>query len=290
MSAISNKFQQLQKYINEKNITFYDYTRFRIVELIKNEEFTRVYRAVFKNKITVILKSFENNDLTINEVINELKLYHGVDIHPNIIRFNGVTRQEDPSIIPYMLVYEDVNGGTLRSYLHENSQLLSWNDMIKFSLQIANAVSYLHAKGIVNLGLHLENIFMHSNNIKLADYGLSNRLKGQTVKYQYLGFYKKSDVYTVGNLMQEMYKNIPFAENVVGPIAKYIKIYKDCLCNEPNSRPEIQFIVSNLKSYCNQNINGHDLVITHPQNPFIIQYSMVYNSVGPFIRHISFFK
>ncbi|RIB27377.1 kinase-like domain-containing protein [Gigaspora rosea] len=138
-----------------------------------------------------------------------------------------------------MLVYEDVNGGTLRSYLHENSQHLSWNDMIKFSLQIANAVRYLHAKGIVNLGLHLENIFMHNNNIKLADYGLSNRLNGQAVKYQYLGFYKKSDVYTVGNLMQEMYNNIPFAENVVGPIDKYIKIYKDCLCDEPNSRPEI---------------------------------------------------
>ncbi|CAG8761198.1 27702_t:CDS:2 [Gigaspora margarita] len=226
MSEKSNKFQQLQKYILEKNINFYDYTRFRIVELIKNEEFTRMYRVVFKNKITVILKSFENNELTINEVIDELKLYHGVDIHPNIIRFNGVTRQEgDSSIIPYMLIYEDVNGGTLRSYLHENSQHLSWNDMIKFSLQIANSVRYLHAKGIVNLGLHSENIFIHNKNIKFADYGLSNRLKGQAVKYQDLGFYKKFDVYTVGILMQEMYNNL-FVENIVGPIDKYIKIYK----------------------------------------------------------------
>ncbi|RIB27376.1 hypothetical protein C2G38_2240161 [Gigaspora rosea] len=282
MSATSNKFQQLQKYIIEKNINCYDYTRFRIDELIKNEEFTRVYRAVFKNKITVTLKSFENNELTINEVINELKLYHGVDIHPNIIRFNGVTRQEDPRIIPYMLIYEDVNGGTLRSYLHENSQYLSWNDMIKFSLQIANAVRYLHAKGIVNLGLHSENIFMHNKNIKLADYGLSNRLKEQAVKYQYLEFYKKSDVYTVGILMQEMYNNILFTENVVGPIDKYIKIYKDCLQNEPNGRPEIQLIVSNLKSLivnCNQNISIHDLEIIHPQNSFIIQDPIIYNSI-----------
>ncbi|CAG8780765.1 26721_t:CDS:2 [Gigaspora margarita] len=126
MSATSNKFQQLQKYIIGKNINCYDYTRFRIVELIKNKEFTRVYRAVFKYKITVILKSFKNNDLTINEVINELKLYHGVDIYPNIMRFNGVTRQEgDSNIIPCMLIYEDVNCGTLRSYLHKNSQHLS---------------------------------------------------------------------------------------------------------------------------------------------------------------------
>ncbi|KAF0518647.1 kinase-like protein [Gigaspora margarita] len=151
MSSTSNKVQQLQKFIIKKNITCYDYTRFRIIELIKSEKFTRLYRAVFKNKITVILKSFENNELTINEVINELKLYHGVDIHPNIIRFNGVTRKEgDSSILPYMLIFEDVNCGTLRSYL----QHLSWDNMIKFSLQIANAVRYLHAKGMINLVLY----------------------------------------------------------------------------------------------------------------------------------------
>ncbi|CAG8727182.1 4026_t:CDS:2 [Dentiscutata erythropus] len=151
---MSATIQQLQKYIIEKNINFYDYTRFRNIELIKNEGFTKVYCAVFKNKVTVILKSFENNNLTINEVINELKLYLKVNVHPNIIRFNGVTRKDgDSSIIPYMLIFENVNGGTLRTYLQENSQHLSWSDMIKFSLQIASAVRYLHANGISNLGL-----------------------------------------------------------------------------------------------------------------------------------------
>ncbi|CAG8573302.1 4157_t:CDS:2 [Gigaspora margarita] len=220
MSATNNKFQQLQKFIIKKNIACYDYTRFRIVELIKSEMFTRVYRAVFKNKTTVILKSFENNELTINEVINELKLYHRVDIHPNIIRFNGVTRNEGgSSIIPYMLIFEDVNGRTLRSYLHENSQYFSLDEMIKFSLQIANAVRYLHAKGMVNIGLHSENIFIHNKNIKLAGYG-------QAVKYQYLRFYKQSDVYHVGILLQEIHNNCQFTENVVGLIDEYIKIYK----------------------------------------------------------------
>ncbi|CAG8841222.1 35162_t:CDS:2, partial [Gigaspora margarita] len=220
MSTTSNKLQQLQKFIIKKNITCYDYTRFRIAELIKTEKVARVYRAVFKNKTTVILKSFENNELTINEAINELKLYHRMDIHPNIIRFNGVTRNEgDSSIIPYMLIFEDVNGGTLRSYLHKNSQHFSLDEMIKFSLQIANAVRYLHAKGMVNIGLHSENIFIHNKNIKLADYG-------QAVKYQHLRFYKNSDVYNVGILMQEICKNCQFTENVVGLINEYIKIYK----------------------------------------------------------------
>ncbi|CAG8610449.1 24546_t:CDS:2 [Gigaspora margarita] len=224
MSVTSNKFQQLQKFVIKKNITCYDYTRFRIVELIKCEKLTRVYRAVFKNKITVILKSFENNELNINEIIDELKLYHRVDIHPNIIRFNGVTRNEgDSSIIPYMLIFEDVNGGTLRSYLHENSQHFSWNEMIKFSLQITNAVRYLHAKGMVNLGLHLEKIFIHNKNINLADYGLSNRLTRQD---QYLRFYKKLDVYNIGILMQKMYNDCQFTENAVGLIDEYIKIFK----------------------------------------------------------------
>ncbi|RIB25385.1 kinase-like domain-containing protein, partial [Gigaspora rosea] len=138
-----------------------------------------------------------------------------------------------------MLIFDDVNGGTLRSYLHENSQHFALDEMIKFSLQIANAVRYLHTKEIVNLGLHSESIFIHNKKIKLADYGLSNRLKRQSVKYQYLRFYKKSDVYYVGVLMEEMYKSCLFTENVVGPIDEYIKIYKDCLQNEPNIRPEI---------------------------------------------------
>ncbi|RIB25381.1 hypothetical protein C2G38_2241418 [Gigaspora rosea] len=215
-----------------------------IIELIKIEKFARVYRAVFKNKTAVILKSFENNELNINEVINE-----------------------------------DVNGGTLRSYLHENSQHIALEEMIKFSLQIINAVRYLHAKGIVNLGLHSENIFIHNKKIKLADYGFSNRLKRQAVKYQYLGFYKKSDVYSVGNLMHEIYNSCLFTENVVGLIDEYIKIYKDCLQNEPNSRPEIQIIVANLKSLivsCNQNLNRHELEFS---NLLIIQDSMMYNSM-----------
>ncbi|CAG8804548.1 10998_t:CDS:2 [Gigaspora margarita] len=285
MSTTSNKFQQLQKVIIKKNITCHDYTRFRVVELIKKktEKFTRVYRAVFKNKTTVLLKLFENNELTINEVINELKLCHRVDIHPNIIRFNGVTRNEgDSSIIPYLLIFEDVNGGTLRSYLRENSQHFSLDEMIKLSLQIANAVKYLHAKGIVNLGLHSENIFIHNKNIKFTDYGLSNRLKRQDVKYQYLRYYKKSDVYSVGILMQEMYNNYLHTKYVVDPINKYIKIYKDCLQIELNSRPEIQIIVSNLKSLivnCNQNINRHDLEFAHLKNSFIMQDFMKYNSI-----------
>ncbi|RIB25380.1 hypothetical protein C2G38_2165981 [Gigaspora rosea] len=135
MSATSSKFQQLQKFIIKNNITCYDYTRFRIIELIKSEKFTRVYRAVFKNKTTVILKSFENNELTINEVINELKLYNRVDIHPNIICFNGVTRNEgDSSIIPYMLIFEDFNGSWIRGCKWECKDLLLY---LASQLQVA---------------------------------------------------------------------------------------------------------------------------------------------------------
>ncbi|CAG8695741.1 7756_t:CDS:2, partial [Cetraspora pellucida] len=228
MSSTSNQLQRLRKYIIENNINRYDYTHFRNVELIKNGRLKIVYRATFKNKV-VILKAFKNNDLIINEVINELKLYNRVDIHPNIIRFYGVTKKEDSSTIPYMLIFEFAEGGTLKSYLHENSQLLSWNDKIKFSLQIVSAVRYLHTKRIANVELHSDNIFMHHRNIKLLDYGLSNRLKEQTVKHQNLRFHKQTDVYSVGLLMQEIYNNNLIAEYIADPTIlgreNYIGIY-----------------------------------------------------------------
>ncbi|KAF0518643.1 hypothetical protein F8M41_016730 [Gigaspora margarita] len=131
-----------------------------------------------------------------------------------------------------MLIFEDVNGGTLRSHLHENSHF-SLDEMIKFSLKLQM----------------LLDIYMLKRWKSWIGYGLSNRLKRQAVKYKYLGFYK--------NLILS--------------------------ANEPNSRPEIQIIVANLKSLiinCDQNTNRHGLEFTHLQNSFIIPDSMMYNSIS----------
>jgi hypothetical protein len=48
---------------------------------------------------------------------------------------------------------EYANSGTLRNYLSEHFENLTWNDKLNLAFQLANAISYLHDKGIVHCDL-----------------------------------------------------------------------------------------------------------------------------------------
>ncbi|CAG8840261.1 20474_t:CDS:1, partial [Racocetra persica] len=62
----------IQKFLIEGHIKFYEYTRFKDIELIGEGGHGKVYRATLKNnEITVALKSFKCNNVTIKEIVNE---------------------------------------------------------------------------------------------------------------------------------------------------------------------------------------------------------------------------
>ncbi|CAG8463636.1 3857_t:CDS:2, partial [Dentiscutata erythropus] len=87
----------VQKYLIEGHIKIYKYTRFKDVELIGEGGYGKVYHATLKdNDVTVTLKSFKSNNVTIKEIVNELKLHCKVDMHSNIIRLHGATKNEVP--------------------------------------------------------------------------------------------------------------------------------------------------------------------------------------------------
>jgi serine/threonine protein kinase len=52
-----------------------------------------------------------------------------------------------------MLVMEYADNGTLRQYLKENFENLTWNDKFNLALQLVHAVSCLHDEGIVHRDL-----------------------------------------------------------------------------------------------------------------------------------------
>jgi serine/threonine protein kinase len=56
---------------------------------------------------------------------------------------------------------EYADGGTLRNYLEEHFDNLTWNDKLKLSLQLVYAVSCLHDEKIVHRDLvfHLNILF-----------------------------------------------------------------------------------------------------------------------------------
>ncbi|CAB5347093.1 unnamed protein product [Rhizophagus irregularis] len=171
------------------------------------------------------------------------------------MRCHGITKFESESHdnnINYMLVMEYADGGGLRDYLMNNFGKLTWNDKYLMAHQLACAVSCLHNERIVHRNLHSDNILVHHNMIKLADFGLSKRIKtssnfqSKMIPYidpksfdrqrnnnnqttQMYSLNEKSDVYSVG-LREALIPDTP---------DDYIKIYTKCWDDEPNVRPTI---------------------------------------------------
>ncbi|XP_077071156.1 NUAK family SNF1-like kinase 1 isoform X2 [Siphateles boraxobius] len=91
--------------------------------------------------------------------------------HPNIIRLYEVFESGERIV----MVMEYASGGELYEYIQEK-QRLSEDEARHFFGQITSAVHYCHKNGVVHRDLKLENVLLDKDlNVKLADFGLSNR-------------------------------------------------------------------------------------------------------------------
>ena len=96
--------------------------------------------------------------------------------HPNILLFLGAGRTTDGS--PF-IISEFVSRGSLRDLLDDNSQVLSTERKIKFCLDVAHGMKFLHSltPPRVHRDLKSNNLLISETDVvKIADFGLGNQI------------------------------------------------------------------------------------------------------------------
>ncbi|RHZ89085.1 hypothetical protein Glove_19g297 [Diversispora epigaea] len=266
--------------LRKENISFYQYSEFEDVKLISGN----VYKATFKtSQKTVALKCISLNDeFTLDNLINELKRHRKLEMCDSILRFYGITKQENTD--NYRIILECANNGSLRQYLKTNFQKLDWNAKLNIAKQIANILMFLHSNDIIHGKLNSENIFIHNENIKFDVIGLTKIMPEsfkfltnslgpiQSIDSQYLEIFnvidknKSLDIFSLGIILWEISSgnppfemepllNVDLLNNILegksemvtpGTPSKYKEIYFDCWKHNGNSRPDISQVVKNL--------------------------------------------
>ncbi|RGB35179.1 kinase-like domain-containing protein, partial [Rhizophagus diaphanus] len=273
----------LEKSINDEYINYYNYLEFKNLNPLGSGSYGRVFRANWKNTDGIFaLKTFNNDKITLKEIVNEIKLHKESIANENILRFYGITKIETEK--KYSLVLEYADSGTLNIYLNLHFNELDWNDKYQLSFQLASAVAFLHERDIIHRDLHADNVLIHQKKIKLADFGLSRKIaKASSNASKIFGVIpfidpkklndqgyelnKKSDVYSIGVLLWQISSGKqPFSDHkydvslslsivndkreeiIDNTSIEYSNLYTECWKYEPDERPIMQEVVLVLKS------------------------------------------
>ncbi|RIB15101.1 kinase-like domain-containing protein [Gigaspora rosea] len=228
----------IEKKLKELNVRMFNYLHFRELKLIGSGGYANVYSVKFYGKQYAV-KSLRNTlRLEHKEAmsfIHELKILREVS-HPNIIKFYGVYK--DPHTHNFMLILQLANGGTLRNYLEskwkDGKFEIPWIDLISFAIEITCGLRFLHEKKIC-----------HRDLIRRDE---------------------KSDIYSLGVVFWELTSGTPpFSDSpnhaiiikisqgkretiIPGTPIDYAKLYMRCWDSEPEKRPTLEEILTELKS------------------------------------------
>ncbi|KAI0341253.1 kinase-like protein [Trametopsis cervina] len=93
--------------------------------------------------------------------------------HPNVVLYLGLSRAPDPDGRIF-IISEYIEGGNLRSYIHDKTKPFPWRLRLSFATDIARALAYLHARRCIHRDLKGENLLVTANGrLKITDFGFA---------------------------------------------------------------------------------------------------------------------
>ncbi|XP_036977900.1 mitogen-activated protein kinase kinase kinase NPK1-like isoform X4 [Acanthopagrus latus] len=134
---------------------------------------------------TVYMGSFHGTPVAVKKVqfgsagMAEADIQHEINVslrlcHPNIVRLMAASRT--PSY--FLLANEYIHGATLDAVLHMDNCFikLEGDDAAFISLDLAMAVEYIHAQGVIHQDIKPANVMLHqpSKRAVLTDWGMAN--------------------------------------------------------------------------------------------------------------------
>ena len=231
--------------------------RFRIVELIGEGGFARVYLAVDEIlKRDVAIKIFklgpQDRETSLKRIQRELQLASRLR-HDNIVTTFSIEQLDDQT--PF-IVMEYLQGISLQKYLLEHGKL-NFETCNSIFSQISLALAYAHNKGVLHRDLSPANILLLGSpdrfKVKIIDFGLARQLDNppesnlsKTAAPVGNPYYmspeqcrgelldEQSDIYSFGCILyQALQGRVPFADD--NPLAiLYKHQYQTALSPKPN--------------------------------------------------------
>ncbi len=200
--------------------------KYNYIKTIGKGGFGLVYLMEDKNDKSLI--AMKEMDLNQCQDENEKKLLiQETDVlkkldHKNIIKFKGTFHDNEKERVYIFMEYAD--GGDLSLLIKENKKnniYIPMKNILNYTIQICEALQYIHSKNIIHRDLKPLNVFLTKNNeVKLGDFGVARELKSENsiaktfvgslcylspeIIENEFGYTYKTDIWALGIILYEM--------------------------------------------------------------------------------------
>lgn len=243
---------------------------------LSSGNFGKVFRGTYFGTEVAVKKLLDVDDEFMHKYIErEMAILKSLR-HPNIVQFMGLSKHRND----YYIVTEFISGGDLRHLLKDHSKELSWKMRVKMALDTAQALTFLHSKGLMHRDLKSHNLLVDENGkIKLCDFGFSRRV-GDTAEQMTLcgtdewmapevmlgeKYDTRADVFSFGMVVTELItrqkpakrapgRRFAFDAEAFRPLVPrscppdLVQIAIDCTQWDPHHRPVMKEVLERLKA------------------------------------------